>query len=217
MEEFGGQNNASTAEDRTNYYSFGPSNLLKTLLWLDADRLEDLGRTMDQKKLDLQREVVRNERRQNTELQPYGEAYESLNGLLFPKGHPYHTSVIGSHEDLQNAQVQDVKDFFATYYVPNNASLVVSGDFNPKDIKPYIAQVFGTLPRRNDPPRKDLTPAKLTSIKRVTMTVGSRTRRRSWRGSVPPPTKRATPKCRWPRASSRGACRAASTNAWWWS
>ncbi len=170
MEEFGGQNNASTAEDRTNYYSFGPSNLLKTLLWLDADRLEDLGRTMDQKKLDLQREVVRNERRQNTELQPYGEAYESLNGLLFPKGHPYHTSVIGSHEDLQNAQVQDVKDFFATYYVPNNASLVVAGDFNPKDIKPYIAQVFGTLPRRNDPPRKDLTPAKLTSIKRVTMT-----------------------------------------------
>ncbi len=88
MERSGGQNNASTAEDRTNYYSFGPSNLLPTLLWLDADRLEDLGKAMTLKKLDLQRDVVKNERRQNTENTPYGKAYEMINSLMYPKGHP---------------------------------------------------------------------------------------------------------------------------------
>src|SRR5580698_465746 len=131
MEGGGGSNNASTAEDRTNFYDVGPANLLPTLLWLEADRLVDLGRTMTQKKLDLQRDVVKNERRQNTENTPYGKAYEAINGLMYPSGHPYHTSVIGSMQDLDNATVKDVQDFFATYYVPNNASMVVAGDFNP--------------------------------------------------------------------------------------
>ena len=135
MESAGGYNNASTSEDRTNSYSFGPSNLLPTLLWLDADRLEDLANEMSLKKVDLQRDVVKNERRQNTENTPYGKAFESINGLMYPKGHPYSTSVIGSHEDLSAATVDDVKDFFNTFYVPNNASLVVAGDFEPKLIK----------------------------------------------------------------------------------
>lgn len=158
MEAGGGNNNASTAEDRTNYFSQGPANLLPTLLWLDADRLEDLATAMDQKKVDLQRDVVKNERRQNTENTPYGKAYEAINAIMFPAGHPYDHSVIGSMQDLDNASVQDVKDFFNTYYVPNNASLVVAGDFKPADIKPLIEKWFGTLPRRNDPPRR-LTPA----------------------------------------------------------
>jgi len=169
MEGGGGSNNASTSEDRTNYYDVGPSNLLPTLLWLEADRLEDLGRTMTQKKLDLQRDVVKNERRQNTENTPYGKAYESINGLMFPSGHPYHTSVIGSMEDLDNATVKDVQGFFANYYVPNNASLVVAGDFDPKQIKPMIASLFGSLPRQNDVPRKSVPATNFHGVKRMTM------------------------------------------------
>ncbi|MGV3616501.1 MAG: M16 family metallopeptidase [Fimbriimonas sp.] len=157
MEKAGGSNNASTAVDRTNYYSVGPSNLLPTLLWLDADRLEDLGVAMDVKKLDLQRDVVKNERRENVENTPYGKAYEAINAIMFPENHPYGHSVIGSMADLSAGTLQDVQDFFATFYVPNNASLVVAGDFDPKTLKPMIAQWFGTLPRRNDPPRP-LTP-----------------------------------------------------------
>jgi zinc protease len=168
MEAAGGQNNASTAEDRTNYYSFGPANLLPTLLWLDADRLEGLAQAMDLKKLDLQRDVVKNERRQNVENQPYGKAYEAINGLMFPKGHPYSTSVIGSHEDLTAASVQDVQDFFNRFYVPNNASLVIAGDFDPDVIRPLVAKLFGTLPRQNDVARKDVVPFVFRS-KKLTM------------------------------------------------
>ncbi len=157
MERAGGNNNASTTEDRTNYYSLGPANLLSTLLWLDADRLEDLGNATTKEKLDLQRDVVKNERRENVENTPYGKAYEAIPALMFPPSHPYGHSVIGSMQDLDNATLQDVKDFFATFYVPNNASMVVAGDFDPKAVKPMIAQWFGTLPRRNDPPRP-LTP-----------------------------------------------------------
>lgn len=172
MEKAGGQNNASTTNDRTNYYSFGPSNLLSTLLWLDADRLEDLGKTMTLKKLDLQRDVVKNERRQNTENTPYGKAYEMIDSVIFPKGHPYSTSVIGSHEDLSAAAVVDVQNFFSTFYVPNNASLVVAGDFDPATVKPLITKLFGTLPRANDVPRKIVQPfefagAKLTVVDAV--------------------------------------------------
>ncbi len=169
MEGGGGANNASTAEDRTNYFDSGPASLLPTLLWLEADRLEDLGRTMTLKKVDLQREVVKNERRQNTENTPYGKSFEALNGLLYPAGHPYHTSVIGSHEDLSAATLKDVQDFFSTYYVPNNASLVVAGDFSSAEVKPMIAKLFGTLPRQNDVPRKAVPPVAYSGVRRVTL------------------------------------------------
>lgn len=170
MEGGGGNNNASTAEDRTNYYSVGPSNLLPTLLWLDADRLEALGKNIDQNKLNLQRDVVKNERRERTENTPYGSAYEMINGLMFPKGHPYDHSTIGSMLDLDAASVQDVQDFFATYYVPNNASLVVAGDFDPKVIKPLIERLFGTLPRQNDPVHRFAAPPKIEGARRITLT-----------------------------------------------
>ncbi len=169
MEAGGGSNNASTTADRTNYFSSGPSSLLPTLLWLEADRLEDLGRTMTQKKLDLQREVVKNERRQTTEETPYGKAYEAIGSMIYPKGHPYHTSVIGSHEDLEAATVKDVQEFFSTFYVPNNASLVVAGDFKSADVKALIEKLFSSLQRRNDPPRKIVQPFTFTGVKRVTM------------------------------------------------
>jgi zinc protease len=169
METGGGANNATTSQDRTNYYSSGPAELLPLLLWLEADRLEDLGRMMDQRKLDLQREVVRNERREGVDNRPYGKAYEGLWGLMFPPGHPYHTSVIGSHEELEAATVEDVKEFFATYYVPNNVSLVVAGSFDSAQVKPLIARLFGTLPRRDDPFHRTAAPVRLDGMRRQTM------------------------------------------------
>ncbi|MCC7230476.1 MAG: insulinase family protein [Fimbriimonadaceae bacterium] len=169
MERYGGNNNASTTEDRTNYFESGPASLLPTLLWLEADRLEGLASAMDQKKLDLQREVVKNERRESVENAPYGKAYDAINGLMFPKGHPYHTTVIGSMEDLDNATVRDVEEFFQTFYVPNNASMVVAGDFDPKAIKPLIAKLFSTLPRENDVVRRPIPAIQMVGVKRTTM------------------------------------------------
>jgi len=161
METHGGSNNASTTEDRTNYYETGPSNLLPLLLWLEADRLEDLAKEMNQQKLDLQRDVVKNEIRQGVDNAPYGQAYDSIPKLLFPKGHPYSWSVGGSMADLDNAAVADVQGFFNTYYIPNNASLVVAGDFDPTATKSMIAKLFGTLPKGKEVPRRSVPPLRL--------------------------------------------------------
>ena len=169
MEVSGGSNNASTGSDGTHYYSSGPASLLPTLLWLDAERLEDLPRTMDQKKVDLQRDVVLNELRQTYENQPYGRAELAIQQLLYPPGHPYHAPTIGSAEDLKAAVASDVKDFFATFYVPNNASLVVAGDFDPAAVKPLVERLFGSIPRGAEPPRKPLPAAKLDGVKRGAM------------------------------------------------
>jgi predicted Zn-dependent peptidase len=151
METGGGANNASTSTDRTNYYSWGPPELLPTLLWLDADRLADLADAMTEEKLNLQRNVVRNERRQGVENTPYGIAEEILAPALYPVGHPYRHTVIGSHEDLEAATLDDVKNFFNTHYVPGNASLVVAGDFDPDEVKKVIASSFGAVPARPVP------------------------------------------------------------------
>ncbi|MGE3108134.1 MAG: M16 family metallopeptidase [Phycisphaerales bacterium] len=170
METGGGANNASTSLDRTNYFSSGPAKLLPTLLWLDADRLEDMGRMMNKEKLDLQRDVVRNELRQNVENRPYGKGEEQVYRLMYPPGHPYHNAVYGTHEDLEAADVTNVTDFFATYYVPNNASLVVAGDFKSEEIKPLIASLFGTLTRGAEVTHKTAEPVTLNQVIRdVTM------------------------------------------------
>ncbi len=170
MEAEGGWNNAWTSEDATDYYSVGPSNLLETLLWLDADRMEGLAKAMTQEKLDLQRDVVRNERRQSYEDAPYGAAWLALNEVLYPPGHPYAHPVIGSHEDLQAAQVDDVKNFFNTWYVPNNASLVVAGDFDPEAVKPFIARTFGAIEPRALPERVAPDPVDLPAKHLVELT-----------------------------------------------
>ncbi|MFI5384486.1 MAG: M16 family metallopeptidase [Fimbriimonadales bacterium] len=169
MEAGGGNNNASTTQDRTNFFDYGPSSLLPTLLWLEADRLEDLGRMMDQKKLDLQREVVKNERRQTVENAPYGMASLKIDEAMYPEGHPYHIDTIGLPEDIDAATVRDVKSFFATYYVPNNATMVVAGDFDPSAIKPVIRRLFGTLPRGNDPIHRTEPSPVLHEVRRLTI------------------------------------------------
>jgi zinc protease len=124
---------------------------------------------MTQEKLDAQREVVRNERRQTSENRPYGKVELRLPELLYPEGHPYHHPVIGSHEDLQAATVGDVKAFFAHFYVPNNASLVVAGDFDPARVRPEIERLFGWIPRADVPPEPTAPVPVLKSVVRETM------------------------------------------------
>ncbi len=170
MEAAGGWNNAWTMEDATNYFDVGPSNLLPTFLWMEADRMDALGRGMTKEKLDLQRDVVRNERRQSNEDQPYGMVEIELVTALYPPGHPYAHSVIGSHADLEAASVTDVQDFFANWYVPNNASLVVAGDFDPAVVKPLIEQRFGWMASRPLPAREAPAPVTAPTKKRVQIT-----------------------------------------------
>ena len=169
MEKEGGWNNANTGEDRTDYYDVGPSRILPLLLWLEADRLSALGKEMNLDKLNAQRDVVRNERRQTSENTPYGKVELRLPELLFPDGHPYHHPVIGSHEDLQAAEVKDVQSFFARWYVPNNVTLCVAGDFDPADVKARVTSLFGTLPRGEIQAAPAAPPAKLASIVRETL------------------------------------------------
>jgi predicted Zn-dependent peptidase len=158
MEAGGGSNNANTWFDRTVYYDWGPASLLPTLLWLESDRMAQLGAAMTQKKLDTQRMVVRNERREGYDNAPYGPAEYLFWQFMYPTDHPYHFDTIGSHHDLKAATVQDVVHFFDTYYVPNNATLVVAGDFQPAKVKPLIQGLFGSIPRGKEPPRRSPPP-----------------------------------------------------------
>lgn len=151
MEAAGGWNNAWTSEDRTDYFDVGPPTALPLLLWLEADRLRDLGPLMTLDKLNAQREVVRNERRQRSENQPYAQAYLRLPELLYPERHPYHHPVIGSHADLEAATVSDVKEFFSTWYDPANASLVVAGDFDRASTLAAIQRLFESIPSKGKP------------------------------------------------------------------
>lgn len=153
MEQQGGWNNASTSNDRTNYFDVGPSNLLETFLWLEGDRLSHLADDMTKAKVDLQRDVVKNERRQSYETRPYGQEELIIMDRLFPDGHPYHHPVIGSHADLTAASVEDVKAFFRTWYVPTNASLVIAGDFDPKLARTWVDKYLAPWPRAEAPLR----------------------------------------------------------------
>jgi len=153
LEAHGGSNNASTSQDRTAFVSWGPSGLLRTLLWLEADRMRDLGRTLDQERLDLQREVVRNERRQSYEMRPYGHTWLELGSLIYPIGHPYRHPVIGSHEDLAATTVDDIRQFFDTHYVPGNATRVGGGDFEVDGTRAFVEELFSSIPVRPVPSR----------------------------------------------------------------
>ena len=138
--------NGTTSNDRTNYFATVPSGNLENLLWLESDRLATLLDATDIKKLDGQRDVVKNERRQGLENQPYGRWFSLLFETIYAKGHPYSWPVIGSMEDLSAATLDDVKEFFRQYYTPNNLSLVIAGDFDPAEAKKLVAKYFGDLP-----------------------------------------------------------------------
>jgi zinc protease len=147
LEAAGADNNGSTSEDRTNYYEILPSNALELALWLDADRMGWLLPTMDLPKVDLQRDVVKNERRQGVDNVPYGRADETILAALYPPSHPYSWPVIGSMADLSAATLDDTKNFFRTYYAPNNATVAIAGDFDPARAKELVAKYFGPIPR----------------------------------------------------------------------
>ncbi len=159
LEAAGGNNNGSTNADRTNYYEWMPSNALPLALWLDADRMGRLLPTMDQAKVDLQRDVVKNERRQSYDNVPYGRAFETILAALYPATHPYSHSTIGSMTDLSAASLEDVKNFFRTYYAPNNATIAIVGDFQRDSAKRLVQLYFAGIPRGPAiPPRPQVTP-----------------------------------------------------------
>src|SRR6202171_6184360 len=139
--------NGTTDFDRTNYFETVPSNQLELALWLESDRMGYLIDKLDQTNLSTQQDVVRNERRQSLENQPYGIVEEALYHQLFPPSHPYYAQVIGSHADIQAAKLGDVRRFFKQYYAPNNASLAIVGDFDPGTIKQSVEKYFGPLAR----------------------------------------------------------------------
>ena len=139
----GGTLNASTWCDRTNYFETVPSNHLETMLWLEADRMGTL--VVDQERFDTQREVVKNERRQRYENQPYGTWMERLHALAFPEGHPYHHTTIGSMADLDAATLDDVQAFHRRHYAPNNAVLTIVGDVDPAAAITAVERYFGGL------------------------------------------------------------------------
>ncbi len=143
----GGSNNGTTSNDRTTYYETAPSNYLEDLIWLESDRMGFLLETLDVAKLNAQRDIVKNERRQRVDNQPYGRAFEILSKATYPPSHPYSWSVIGSMEDLSAASEEDVKSFFRLYYAPNNAVLAIVGDFDIAQAKAWVTKYFGDIPR----------------------------------------------------------------------
>jgi len=142
----GGTLNASTWLDRTNYFETLPGHELELALWLEADRMASLLPAMTQEKLDNQRDVVKNERRWSVDNQPYGDWDERMQALVYPEAHPYHHPTIGSMEDLSAASLDDVRDFFATYYAPNNAVLTIAGDFETDAALEMVRSHFGPIP-----------------------------------------------------------------------
>ncbi|HXC32847.1 MAG TPA: pitrilysin family protein [Verrucomicrobiae bacterium] len=159
--------NGTTDFDRTNYFETLPSNQLELALWLESDRMGYLPDKLDQASLTNQQDVVRNERRQSIENSPYGIVEEGMFHLLFPKGHPYHADVMGSHADIQSAKLEDVRNFFKLYYAPNNASLAIVGDFDPVQTKQWVEKYFGPLRRGAPVPKITAVTPPITAERRA--------------------------------------------------
>jgi zinc protease len=170
LEAAGGENNASTGNDRTNYYINVPSNALDLALFLESDRMGYLLDTMTPKTVDAQRDVVKNERRQSYENRPYGLAQPTLGEMLYPEGHPYHWPVIGYMEDLTAASHEDVVEFFKKYYAPSNASLVVAGDIDPVKTKALVEKWFGDVKLAPRPEPMTIPGVALTGVTKKTLT-----------------------------------------------
>jgi zinc protease len=166
----GTDSNGSTNFDRTNYFFTLPSNQLALGLWLKADMLGYMIDEVDSVALANQQDVVRNERRQSFENRPYGIVEEAMYQALYPEGHPYRAAVIGSHADIQAIQLKDVKDFARTYYRPNNATLVLAGDFDPRQAKALVKKYFGTLKAGPKPPEVKVAMPRITKERRLIVT-----------------------------------------------
>src|SRR3954470_15230419 len=167
VEGAGGSNiNGTTDFDRTNYFETLPSNQLELGLWLESDRMGYLLDMVDQANLSNQQDVVRNERRQSVENQPYGIVEEAMFHQLFPKNHPYYADVIGSHADIQAVKLEDVKNFFKLYYAPNNASLAIVGDIDKAATKKLVEKYFGSFKQGPPVPKPAIDTPKITAERR---------------------------------------------------
>ncbi len=169
LESLGATNNGSTNPDRTNYWEDVPSNGLETALWLEADRMGWLADAITQERLDAQRDVVRNERRQSYENRPYGLAFETVLAMLYPAGHPYSWPTIGSMEDLAAATMDDVLSFFRTYYTPDNATLALAGDFDTQHARALVERWFAEIPAGPDVPKVHAAPVTLSRDARAVL------------------------------------------------
>ena len=154
LQKAGANLNGSTTPDRTNYWEDVPTNYLDLALWLESDRMGFLLDALDQQRLDIQRDVVKNERRQSYENRPYGMAHWHLQEALYPMPHPYHWMTIGSQEDLDAADLDDIKNFFKRFYTPSNASLAIAGDIDMGQALEMVNHYFGDLPPGEAVPRK---------------------------------------------------------------
>jgi zinc protease len=163
----GGSNNGTTNNDRTTYYETVPSNYLEDQIWLEADRMGFLLDTLDIAKLNAQRDIVKNERRERVDNQPYGRASEILGHAVYPPDNPYSWDVIGSMKDLSAASEDDVKNFFRLYYAPNNATLTIVGDLDPAQTKAWVAKYFTDVPRGKAITRPTVSPVTLSSETRL--------------------------------------------------
>lgn len=170
LETVGGGNNASTANDRTNYYIDVPANALELALFFESDRMGYLLDAMNPKTVDAQRDVVKNERRQSYENRPYGMADITLNEMLYPESHPYHWPVIGYMPDLTAASYEDVVAFFKNYYTPSNASLVVAGDIDPARTRQLVERWFSDVKAGPAPKPLTIPGVALTGVQKKTIT-----------------------------------------------
>lgn len=169
LEAAGGVGNGATAPDSTVYWEQAPANALEQLLFMEAERMGWLLPTLTQAKLDNQREVVLNERRQNYEMRPYGLVYEKLLASLWDPAFPYHWETIGSPADVEAATLDDVKEFFRHWYGPANAVLAVAGDFDLDEARRLVTQTFGPIPGAARPVHVHPEPLPLTAEQRVVM------------------------------------------------
>lgn len=159
--------NGSTSRDRTNYFQTVPNDALEKMIWAEADKLGYFINTVTESVLAKEKQVVKNEKRQGVDNQPYGHAGYVVDKNLYPEGHPYSWQVIGSLEDLQNATLQDVKDFYNRWYVPNNATLVIAGDFDSEQAREWIHKYFDEIPRGEDIEPLEDQPANLQETKKL--------------------------------------------------
>jgi zinc protease len=169
VEAAGGSANGGTSQDGTVYWEEVPSSALEQVLYIEAERMGFMLPVIDQAKLDNQRDVVRNERRQTYEMQPYGQAWMVLHKNLWDPDFPYHWLPIGEHGDLAAATLEDVRAWFRRFYGPNNASLAIAGDFDPGEARRLVARWFGGIPAGPPPAHARPEPRPLDAEKRVTL------------------------------------------------
>ncbi len=169
IEGAGGDTNGSTSSDTTQYWEQAPSNALEQMLWIESDRMGFLLPTLTQDKLDNQREVVLNERRQSYEMRPYGLAFEKILANLWNPEFPYHWMTIGSHEDVEAASLEDVREFFKRFYGPENAVLVIAGDVDTAKVRALAEKWFGPIPGKPAPAHQKPEPIPLREERLATM------------------------------------------------